>query len=194
MVLRKIFNVASRAVLDHGQQPKTKTSEEISKLAFQITNTSPKTDNRGRVIVKLKNGSDVTIPVHTYKMKLEAGNKLAGKPKEDEEFDKSVRVRVSIISNQKGAEETRVELLDGSYIGVVKRESAEFAATLFEQIASGLKLEIPELADSVFVFDVSANIIGEWQDDENDEGEPILFAKFTELNLKVKAPISAEVE
>jgi hypothetical protein len=94
----------------------------------------------------------------------------------------------------KGSEEVRVETVDGDLIGVVKRESAQFAATLFSQIQASLSASVKELSGKSFVFEVNANIVGEWSEDEDESGKSFISAEFSELNLKIKAPISAEVD
>lgn len=174
--------------------PTKSKADQAGQLGFQTTETPPQTDKSGRVIVKLKTGSEVIIPVHTYKMAIETGSKLAGKSKPDEEFDKSVKTRVSLISQVKGSEEVRVETVDGDLIGVVKRESAEFAANLFIQIQGSLIVSVKELAARSFVFEITANIVGVWSEDEDENGKSFIYADFSDLNLKIKAPISAEVE
>jgi hypothetical protein len=187
------FKTASKTAQPAAVTAKAKP-DQAGELGFQTTGTAPQTDKSGRVIVKLKAGSEVILPVHTYKMALETGTKLAGKPKQDEEFDKSVKTRVSLVSQLKGSEEVLVETVDGDPIGFVKRESAQFAATLFSQIQGSLTASVKELSGRSFVFEVSANIIGEWSEDQDENGKDFIYAEFAELNLKIKAPISAEVD
>lgn len=191
MGIGKFLKAAAKAVEASSSASKNKSAK--SGLGFQQAGTSPKTDKAGRVIVILKSGSEVIVPVHTYKITDLAAQKIAGKPKLDEEFDKSAKTRVCVTSIEKGKEEVRVETVDGDFIGVVKRESAEFAATLFKQTEASLISAVPELQGKSLVFEVSANITGYWAEDEDEDGKSIIETTIEEINLKIKAPVTVEI-
>lgn len=163
-------------------------------LGFQETGTSPKTDSAGRVIVKLKGGSPgVVWGVNRSHLDDQVANKLAGKVNEDEEFSKSVKVRIRPDTNSQFENSVLVETTDEKFIGWILKESSADAVAVMNQIKEALGKIAPELFGKLFTFEVSAKIEGAW--DEVGEGEKEEWEADIELmEIKIKAPAEIEVD
>jgi hypothetical protein len=164
------------------------------RLAFQDSNTAPKTDADGRVIVKLKGGAGITFGVNKTHMTPDVELKLAGKVNDDEEFAKSVKARVRPDTESQYENSFIIETLDGKLIGWILKDDSSEAGSVFGQIDSALRKIAPEVSDSNFVFEVSLRIEGYWNEisEEGDleEWEP----DFDLMEIRIKLPVEMEVD
>ena len=169
-------------------------SQASGLLGFQETGTAPQTDSEGRVIVKLKGGSPgIVWGVNRSHLDYKVGNKLAGKVNEDEEFSKSVKVRIRPDTKSQFENSVLVETTDEKFIGWILKEASDDAVSVMNQIKEVLVKTAPELFGKVFTFEVSAKIEGSWSEigeDDKEEWE----ADLELMEIKIKAPAEIEVD
>lgn len=178
-----------------GSQTKAKPKAAPSgKLAFQEAGTQPKTDPEGRVVVKLKGGTPgVSFGVNQSRLDGELANKLAGKVNEDEEFNKSVKVRIRADRNSQYANSVLVETIDSKFLGWILKDDSEKASAVLQEIGEAMINIAPELQGSEFTFEVSARIEGYWNE-VSEDGPEEWEADFELFEIRIKAPVEAEVD
>lgn len=163
-------------------------------LGFQETGTAPKTDSAGRVIVKLKGGAPgIVWGVNRSHLDYLVANKLAGKVNEDEEFSKSIKVRIRPDTNSQFENSVLVETADEKLIGWILKDASADAVSVMNQIQEALVKTAPELFGQLFTFEVSAKIEGFWSEigeDDKEEWE----ADIELMEIKIKAPAEVEID
>ena len=189
--------VVSRAKNKTASSPSTSkrpTKAASGLLGFQETGTTPKTDSAGRVIVKLKGGSPgVVWGVNRSHLDEQVANKLAGKVNEDEEFSKSVKVRIRPDTNSQFENSVLVETTDEKFIGWILKDASVDAVSVMNQIKEALVKTAPELFGKLFTFEVSAKIEGAWNEigeDDKEEWE----AEIELMEIRIKAPAEIEID
>jgi hypothetical protein len=166
------------------------------KLRFQETGTPPRTDSQGRVIVKLAGGTPgVTFGVNKLHLSTDVGQKIAGKPNDDEEFAKSVRVRVRRDRESQFPNSFILETSDGRLIGWILKEDSTEAALVFDQLDSALRQTAPELATRELVFEVSLRVEGYWNEEDYEaEGGLVWEPDFDIMEIRIKSPAEVEID
>lgn len=176
-----------------GSKPTARKSAS-GKLRFQETGTPPKTDTQGRVIVKLPSGtSGLTFGVNKSHLSPEVALKLAGKPNDDEEIAKSLKIRVRSDQQSQYANSFILETLDGKLIGWILKDDSEQAASVFSQIQAALLKSAPELQGREFTFEVSLRVEGYWDEigeDGVEEWEPDIDL----MEIRIKSPVEIEID
>jgi hypothetical protein len=175
-------------------QPAHPAKQSSGLLGFQETGTAPKTDSAGRVIVKLKGGSQgIVWGVNRSHLDYQLANKLAGKVNDDLEFSKSVKVRIRHDAQSQFANSVIVETTDEKFIGWILKDYSDDAVSVMNQIAGALGQMVPQLANSNFVYEVSAKIEGAWDEigeDDKEEWE----ADIELMEIRIKTPAEIEVD
>lgn len=175
-------------------RPARPAKQSSGLLGFQETGTAPKTDSAGRVIVKLKGGSPgIVWGVNRSHLDYQLANKLAGKVNDDLEFSKSVKVRMRQDTQSQFANSVLVETTDGKFIGWILKDQSDDAVSVMNQVAGALGQMVPQLADSSFVYEVSAKIEGAWDEigeDDKEEWE----ADIELMEIRIKTPAEIEVD
>ncbi len=163
-------------------------------LAFQENGTPPKTDSQGRIIVKLKgSASGLKWGVNLSHLDQAVANKLAGRPKEDEEFEKTLKVRLRPDSNSQFANSILVESSDEKHIGWILKDASDDAISVLNQLDSALKPMLASVNANGLVFEVSARISGYWED-TSDTDSPIWEADFEEMEIRIATPVEVEID
>lgn len=177
-----------------GRSSNTKSKKSSSgKFGFQEMGTDPKRDSQGRVVVKLSGGNPgISYGVNLSHLDQEVARKLAGKVNEDEEFSKSVRVRMRRDTESQYENSIIVETADAKLIGWILKEASDDAVSVLQQITSAVRGTAPELGSSEFTFEVSARIEGSWID--AGDGEEDWEADFDMMEIRIKSPVEVEVE
>lgn len=180
-----------------GSRSQTKASAKATpsgKFAFQESGSEPKKDSEGRVIVKLKGGTPgASFGVNRSRLDTELANKLAGKVNEDEEFNKSVKVRIRPDLKSQYANSVLVETTDSKFLGWIWKDDSDSASSVLREIAEAVIKAAPELEGSDFTFEVSARIEGYWNE-VSEEGPEEWEADFDLFEIRIKAPVEVEVE
>ena len=173
----------------------SRSAKSISgQLGFQEKGTQPKKDSEGRVIVKLKGGTPgVSFGVNQSRLDSELANKLAGKVSEDEDFNKSVKVRIRADRDSQYANSVLVETIDSKFLGWILKDDSEKASAVLQEIGEAMIKAAPELEGSEFTFEVSARIEGYWNE-VSEEGPEEWEADFELFEIRIKAPVEAEVD
>jgi hypothetical protein len=183
----------TRPTKSSGSRPTARKSAS-GMLRFQETGIPPKTDSQGRVIVKVAGGtSGVTFGVNSRDLSPEAALKLAGKPNDDEEFAKSVKVRVRSDKQSQYANSFILETSDGKLIGWILKDDSEQAASVLSQIQTALLKSAPELEGREFTFEVSLRVEGYW-DEIGEDGVEEWEPDFAQMEIRIKSPVEIEIE
>ena len=194
IVLAIVVSRAKNKTASSPSPSKRPTKAASGLLGFQETGTAPKTDSAGRVIVKLKGGSPgVVWGVNRSHLDDQVANKLAGKVNEDEEFSKSVKVRIRPDTNSQFENSVLVETTDEKFIGWILKDASADAVSVMNQIKEALVKTAPELLGKLFTFEVSAKIEGAWNEigeDDKEEWE----AEIELMEIRIKAPAEIEVD
>ena len=163
-------------------------------LAFQENGTQPQTDSQGRVIVKLKgSASGIKWGVNLSHLDQTLANKLAGRPKEDEEFEKTIKVRLRPDTNSQFANSVLIETVDEKHIGWILKDASDDATSVLNQLGSALEPMLASFNSSGLVFEVSARISGYWED-TSDADSPVWEADFEEMEIRIASPAEIEVD
>lgn len=192
MGLGKFFNAVAKAAAGSAT-PSPGKSQASGKLGFQETGTPPKRDGQGRVIVKLKGGAGAAWGVNLSRLEDKVANKLAGKVNADEEFSKTVKVRMRPDKESQFDNSVLIETLDGQFVGWILKDASEDIVSVMAQIRKGVSSVAPELAGDDFTFEMSAKIEGYWDEvgeDEKEEWEASVDSMF----IQMKNPAEIEVE
>lgn len=139
-------------------------------LDFVEQGKDPETDDAGRVIVKIKSGSDIEIGLNLKHLSEELALKIAGKRGSVDEFSRRVKVRIFRDHESPYFNSFKVTTKAGEFIGWVLKDDSEMTALLFSQIEAGVKPLDARLKDAEFVVELSATFTGSWYD-EWDEAE-----------------------
>lgn len=178
-------------------RPKTPSATTFSgRFSFQEAGTDPRTDSEGRVVVKVKGGSNgLAFGINKLHLEPELAGKLAGKVSEDEEFAKSIRARVRPDKKSEYSNSFIVETTAGNLIGWILKSDSEEAASVFGQLDSAVRRSAPELGDKELTFEVSLRIEGYWnEEDYEDEGGLVWEPDFELMEIRIKVPVEVEVE
>lgn len=192
MGLGKFFNAVAKAASSNGKplpaQPRT-----TGTLGFQETGTPPKIDVGGRVILKIKGGKDVSWGVNLSRLEANVSNKLAGKVSRDEEFIKTVKVRMRPDKESLYENSVLIETLDGQFVGWILKDASDDVVSVLSQIKKGVAEVANELASAEFTFEMSATIEGSWDEvGENDEEE--WEASIDSMFIQMRNPAEIEVD
>ena len=165
-----------------------------NKLSFQASGTAPKKDSAGRVIVKLKGSSSgILLGVNLSKLEQVQAKKLAGRVSEEEDFSKSIKVRMRPDTNSQFKDSVLIETVDEKFIGWILKDVANEAISVMTQVESALVSSVPELKREKFTFEVTAKIEGYWSDESEDK-TPDWFADIQEMDVQIKVPAQVEVD
>lgn len=169
-------------------------SSASGRFGFQETGSEPKKDSAGRVVVKVKGGSTgIKWGVNLSHLDYLVANKLAGKVNEDEEFSKSVKVRIRPDRNSQYENSVLIETTDEKFVGWILKEASADATSVMKQIEEVLVRTAPELNGSDFTFEVSAKIEGSWSEiGEGDKEE--WEADFESMEIRIVTPAEIEVD
>lgn len=163
-------------------------------LAFQVNGTLPKTDSQGRVIVKLKgSASGIRWGVNLSHLDYKLANKLAGRPKEGEEFEKTIKVRLRPDTNSQFANSVLIETLDEKHIGWILKDASDDAMSVLNQLGSALQPMLAPANANGLVFEVSARISGYWEDTSNTDS-PTWEADFEQMEIRIASPAEIEID
>ena len=163
-------------------------------LAFQENGTPPKSDSQGRVIVKLKGSpSGIKWGVNLSHLDHTLANKLAGRPKEDEEFEKTIKVRLRPDTNSQFANSILVETIDEKHIGWILKDVSDDAVSVLNQLGSALEPMLSSVNSNGLVFEVSARISGYWED-TSDTDTPTWEADFDQMEIRIATPAEIEID
>lgn len=190
IVVLKRSKASSTKVANTNKRPNSVSG----KLGFQETGTKPKTDSAGRVVVKLKGGaSGIKWGVNLSHLDYLVANKLAGKVNENEEFSKTVKVRIRPDKNSQFENSVLIETTDEKFIGWILKEASSDATSVMMQIQEVLVRTAPDLASSEFTFEVSAKIEGSWAEiGEGDKEE--WEADLESMEIRIVTPAEIEVD
>jgi hypothetical protein len=163
-------------------------------LGFQEAGTSPKRDKQGRVIVTVKGGTPgAAWGVNLSKLDYQLANKLAGKVNEDEEFSKSIKVRMRPDKGSEYANSVLLETLDGAFIGWILKDASDDVVSVMAQVKKAVVSAAPELASEEFTFEMSAKIEGHW-DEVGENDEELWDANIQSMLVRMKNPAELDVE
>lgn len=185
----KALSKASTGV-DYESKNQSHSGEQ---LGFQKSGTPPKRDKQGRVIVTVKGGSPGAVwGVNLSKLDYKIAVKLAGKVNADEEFSKTIKVRVRPDSESAFANSILIETLDGEFIGWILKDASDDVVSVLKQITKAVVGVVPELGAEEFTFEMSARIEGVW--DEVGEGDDEVWeADVTSMQIKMKNPAELDI-
>jgi hypothetical protein len=193
MGFAKFIKAAAKAVAA-SSSPSPGKPHQSGLLGFQETGTPPQVDSGGRVIIKLKGGSPgVNWGVNRSDMDQALTNKLAGKVNEDEEFSKSIKVRIRPDTKSQFKDSILVETTDEKFIGWILKNDSPNASQVLQQVKAAVEQAVFELRGRDMTFEVSAKIEGYWNEvGEGDKEE--WEADFDSMEIRIKAPAEIEVD
>lgn len=187
-------NAARKGGASAPQRTQVSRSNPSGLLAFQEKGTLPKTDSHGRVIVKLKgSASGIRWGVNLSHLDYKLANKLAGRPKEDEEFEKTIKVRLRPDTDSQFANSVLVETMDEKHIGWILKDASDDAMSVLNQLGSALKPMLASAKANGLVFEVSARISGYWED-TSDTDSPTWEADFEQMEIRIATPAEIEID
>ena len=187
-------NAARKGGGSAAQKTQASRSNPSGLLAFQEAGTSPKTDSKGLVVVKLKGSSSgIKWGVNLSHLDSKLANELAVRPKEDEEFEKNIKVRLRPDSNSQYANSILVETLDEKHIGWILKDASDDAKSVLSQLESALQPMLVSFNEHGLVFEVSARIYGYWED-TSETDSPIWEAEFEEMEIRIATPAEVEID
>ncbi len=177
------------------QESRSGKSSTDGVLGFQESGKEPQADAAGRVIVKLKSGGQVEWGVNLSRLSAEvAGKILGGKKEEDEEIEKTIRVRIRRDTKSQFSDSVLLETKKGEFIGWILKEDSPQAAGVIAELDEQLRKFSPVLADKEFTYEVSARVAGTWYL-ASDEDEPEeLEAEVDDMIVRIAAPVVIEID
>lgn len=178
-----------------GEAPESlKKSQASGQLGFQEKGTPPKKDKQGRVILTVKGGTPgASWGVNMSKLDYQLANKLAGKVNEEEEFSKTVKVRMRPDKDSSYANSVLLETVDGAFIGWILKDASDDVISVMNQLKKAVLSVAPELASEEFTFEMSAKIEGHW-DEVGEDGEEAWDANIESMLVRMKNPAEMDIE
>ncbi len=175
------------------QQPpkQTKATSSSEGLAYTQTGTGPQRDLKNRVVAKLASGSQLVFSVNKQHVTGEALKYLMGKPKEDDEVSRSVRLRMFRDDESQFANSVKLETPRGDLVGWILKADSDLACKLIDQLDDALKAHDPALRGERIVFDVSAKVSGYSMMPEDEDDEPY---DLEEVEIRIKDPVEMDVD
>lgn len=193
MGLGKFFNAIAKAATA-SSAPSPGKAKASGMLGFQETGTAPKKDPAGRVILKIKGGTPgAAWGVNLSRLEDKAANKLAGKVNADEEFSKTVKVRMRPDKDSQFENSVLVETTDGQFIGWILKDASEDIVSVMSQISKGVRSVASELVSAEFTFEMSAKIEGYW-DEVGEDDEEEWQASVDSMLIQMKNPAEIEID
>jgi hypothetical protein len=183
------------AKASNGGAPASKKEPQASgQLGFQETGTPPKRDKQGRVILTVKGGTPgAAWGVNMSKLDYQLANKLAGKVDEDEEFSKTIKIRMRPDKESSYSNSVLLETVDGAFIGWILKDASDDVVSVMNQLKKAVLSVAPELASEEFTFEMSAKIEGHW-DEVGENGEEAWDANIELMLVRMKNPAEMDIE
>lgn len=172
-------------------------------LEFIDLGTEPERDHAGRVIARLKTGSQLEIDLRDFRDRDEVATQSFFQPRKkgelDDEGQKTVRMRlVPAVEDYWGGRCYRIETPNGVPVFEIRDYFPEDFA-LAEKVVSDTQARLrgthSTLAEAAFVFDVPVQIDFQWVEELNDEGEETDGVEFDwdAPVLRLKDPLQIEI-
>jgi len=173
-------------------------------LEFIDKGSEPERDNGGRVIARLKSGSQIEIDLRGYENRDEIKTEEFLAPRKkgelDDEGQKTVRMRLNPeIADYWGGRCYRVETPSGTPVFEIRDHFADdFALTskIINDLDGHLRTLHPSLASAKFVFDVAVQIDFVWGEEFDDEGEETGGVSFEweRPTMRLKDPLEVDIK
>ena len=159
-------------------------------LTFMIEGKDPEVDSVGRVIVRLGAGSQHELGVNAWSLDFEDACYLLGKPKSEDEIERTVRIQ---IPRTEAREKTvfKVVTPKGKEIGEITYKDSDSAALVFGTLEKFLNSYNEKLEGREFVFDVALKVEGSWVRDEDLENG--WEDSIDDLYIRIKDPADIEI-
>lgn len=172
-------------------------------LEFIEKGTDPEQDSKGRVIVRLKAGSQIEIPISDFRDRDEQATDNFFQPRKKgemwDEGEKTLRMRlVPQLEDYWGGQCYRLESPGGIPILEI-RNYYEDDFTLTQKILTDVQARLravhPTLSAAQFVFDVPIRIDYIWEEEYDDEGNETggVVLEWEDPRLRLKDPLEIEV-
>lgn len=172
-------------------------------LEFIDLGAEPERDHAGRVIARLKTGSQLEIDLRDFRDRDEVATESFLQPRKKgelgDEGQKTVRMRlVPTVEDYWGGKCFRIETPNGASIFEIRDYFPE-DFTLAEKVVSDIYARLrgthSTVAEAAFVFDVPVQIDFQWVEELNDEGEETDGVEFDwdAPVLRLKDPLEIEI-
>ena len=177
----------ARALTEAAREPKAS-----GKFKFQEVGKPPMRDAKGRVVVKLHPGSNLTLDVDIRDATVPAQKYLLGKVEAYKEVEGRA-VRVRLIPPQDGAalNYVGVETPKGDLIGWVVQRHSTLANKAIQSLTQQIYNLVPDLGQ--LVFDVSAIVDGTYDVDDDENGKEVVEPDISFLEIRIKDPAELDI-
>jgi hypothetical protein len=162
------------------------------KFKFQEEGSSPITDLKGRVVVKVQTGSNIVLGVNKQDCSIAAERYLLGKPEAYKEVEgKSVRLRIQRDIQSPYPDSVMVETPKGDFVGWVLKDDSVIAARVLDSLTEQIRALAPELVS--LIFDVGAQVDGSYDEDEDETGKEVLIPDLGHVEIRIKDPAEIDI-
>jgi hypothetical protein len=162
------------------------------KFKFQEEGSSPITDSRGRVVVKVQTGSSIVLGVNKQDCSAQAERFLLGKPEAYKEVEgKSVRLRIQRDLESPYPDSVSVETPKGDFVGWILKEDSAIAVKVLDSLTLQIRAIAPELEH--LIFDVGAQVDGTYDEDEDEDGKEVLIPDLGHVEIRIKDPAEIDI-
>ena len=162
------------------------------KFKFQEVGKPPMRDSKGRVVVKLHPGPNITLNVDSRDATIPAQKYLLGKVEAYKEVEgRGVRVRLIPPQAAAALNSIAVETPKGELIGWVAQKDSKLAAKAIESLLQQLQTLVQDLGS--FVFEVSAIVDGTYDVDEDESGKEFVEPDISYLEIRIKDPAELDI-
>lgn len=162
------------------------------KFKFQELGRPPMRDNKGRVVVKLHPGPNITLTVDVRDATIPARKYLLGKFEAYKEVEgRGVRVRLIPPQKVTAFDAVEVETPKGDLIGRVAQRDSKLAIKATESLLAQIQTLVQDIGP--VVFDVSAIVDGTYDVDEDDSGNELVEPDISHLEIRIKDPAELDI-
>jgi hypothetical protein len=173
-------------------KPKPRPDEKVDTF---ITGQVPPPATGEPFSIALQSGKEIALGVSVYSDDLATMKELIGKPQDDKEVTKTVKVWISRDLTSAYPDAVRVETKSGRHVGWISKNQAYFACELINQIGEAAAESRPQYAGGAPRCQVSMRIEeASWDYDDyvdDDTGEAVGWvADIGRPEIRIGSPVN----
>lgn len=174
-----------------------KSSQKADEVVnTRVTGVAPPAATGEPFEVDLAPGKQIELSVSVYMADdLPTMKELLGKPQDDDEVSRNVKVWMYRDLTSQYPDAVRVDTKSGRHIGWVVKGQSYFACELINQVAESIYKQRPDLAGRAPKCRVTMHVEGSWDFDDTvyEEGEdpPGWQASIDYPEIRIAAPVNA---